>query len=409
MDILYRSAFELAAAIKSGKITSAQVLEFFLDRVDKFNPALNCVVVQDRDRARLRAKAADTAVANGEDWGPLHGVPMTIKDAYATEGIVTTDGIPEYKGYVPKVNADGVQRYIDAGAIIFGKTNVPLNSADLQSYNVIYGQTNNPWDVSRTCGGSSGGAAAALAAGLTPLELGSDIGGSIRTPAQLRVATYFEDANVELDAESKVLLEATATSLEKMGAQVSRNVKPDFDTADNHEVYLGLLIASMSVGMPEEQRKHMEELARSAPVGTNDPNDINAKRATASHSDYVILNERRMRITDQWREFFESYDVLLCPVAATPAFPHDHSEPMGERQLEINGQQRPYWDNVFWAGFSLVSFLPASVVPAGRTKANLPVGVQIVGPYLEDNTTLAVAKMLEQQHRAFEPPPGFEA
>ncbi|MEE4658946.1 MAG: amidase [Halieaceae bacterium] len=182
-DILYRSAFDLAADIKAGTLSAVEVLEFFLARVEAHNPALNAVVALDADRARARAAAADAAAAKGEDWGPLHGVPMTIKDALCTEGLVTVGGIPDCKDNVPAANALAVQRYVDAGAIIFGKTNVPFMSQDLQSFNAVYGTSNNPWDTGRTCGGSSGGAAAALAAGLTPLELGSDIGGSIRTPS----------------------------------------------------------------------------------------------------------------------------------------------------------------------------------------------------------------------------------
>lgn len=181
--ILYRSAFDLAQDIKTGTLSSAEVLDFFLARVEAHNPTLNAVVAMDVERARQRAAEADAAAASGEDWGPLHGVPMTIKDALCTAGLVTVGGIPECKDNVPTSNALAVQQYLDAGAIVFGKTNVPFMSQDLQSYNDVYGTTNNPWDVSRTCGGSSGGAAAAVAAGLTPLELGSDIGGSIRTPS----------------------------------------------------------------------------------------------------------------------------------------------------------------------------------------------------------------------------------
>ena len=182
-DILYRSAFALAADIKAQVLSSREVLEFFLDRVDRFNPELNAVIVLDLERARARADEADAAAQAGEDWGPLHGVPITIKDAFCTEGLVTVGGIPECRDHTPSANALAVQKYLDAGAIIFGKTNVPFMSADLQSYNEVYGTTNNPWNQERTCGGSSGGAAAAVAAGLTPLELGSDIGGSIRTPS----------------------------------------------------------------------------------------------------------------------------------------------------------------------------------------------------------------------------------
>ncbi|MEM1114474.1 MAG: amidase [Pseudomonadota bacterium] len=182
-DILYRSAFTLARDIKAQRLSASEVLEFFLDRVERFNPGLNAVVAFDLERARKRAKAADAAAASGDDWGPLHGVPLTIKDAFCTEGLVTVGGIPECRENIPRANALAVQKYVDAGAIIFGKTNVPLMSADLQSYNEVYGTTNNPWNTDHTCGGSSGGAGAAVAAGLTPLELGSDIGGSIRTPS----------------------------------------------------------------------------------------------------------------------------------------------------------------------------------------------------------------------------------
>lgn len=183
MQILYRSAFELARDIKAGHLSSVQVLDFFLDRIARFNDELNAVVALDTERARERALAADAAAARGEDWGPLHGVPLTIKDAFCTAGLVTVGGIPDCRDNIPASNAAAVQRYIDAGAIVFGKTNVPFMTADLQTFNEVYGVSNNPWNTARTCGGSSGGAAAALAAGLTPLELGSDIGGSIRTPS----------------------------------------------------------------------------------------------------------------------------------------------------------------------------------------------------------------------------------
>ncbi len=183
MSILYRSAFGLASDIKAGKLSSVQVLEFYLERIERLNEPLNAVVALDTDAALARAVEADGAAAAGKDWGPLHGVPMTIKDAWCTAGLVTVGGIPGQADNIPESNAAPVQRLLDAGAIVFGKTNVPFMSADLQSFNDVYGVTNNPWNLERTPGGSSGGAAAAVAAGLTPLELGSDIGGSLRTPS----------------------------------------------------------------------------------------------------------------------------------------------------------------------------------------------------------------------------------
>ena len=182
-DLAFASAVELAAMIADRSVTASAVLESMLARVDRYNPALNAIVVDDRQRARQRAADADRAIAGGERWGPLHGVPITVKESFDVAGLPTTFGDPAFVGNVPSTSAAAVQRLHDAGAVLFGKTNVPLHLADWQSYNEVYGVTVNPWDAGRTPGGSSGGSAAALAAGLTALELGSDIGSSVRNPA----------------------------------------------------------------------------------------------------------------------------------------------------------------------------------------------------------------------------------
>jgi amidase len=178
-----QTAGEWLAQIRSGAMSAQQAVEHCIARIESVNPAINAVVARDFERARDRARAADAATVRGAFWGPLHGLPVTIKDSLETEGLVTTSGAPALRGYRPKQNAVSVQRLVDAGAIILGKTNLPLYAGDWQSDNAVYGRTNNPWNPERTVGGSSGGAAAALAAGLVPLELGSDIAGSIRTPA----------------------------------------------------------------------------------------------------------------------------------------------------------------------------------------------------------------------------------
>src|SRR5215475_9486807 len=179
----WKSAKQIARLIRDGRLSASEALEHFLARVDRFNPQLNAIIWQDRERARRRAKAADMALAKGEIWGPLHGVPMTVKESYNVAGSPTTLGDPALKENVTEGSALAVERLERAGVVLFGKTNVPLLLADHQSYNAIYGTTNNPWDLSRTPGGSSGGSAAALASGLTSLEIGSDIGASIRDPA----------------------------------------------------------------------------------------------------------------------------------------------------------------------------------------------------------------------------------
>ena len=182
-EFAFRSATALVADIKAGRTSSRALLEIFLQRIDRYNPSLNAVICERRDHARQRADAADAAWQRGEDWGPLHGLPMTVKESYNVEGLPTTWGHPAFKDNVAAADAVAVRHLLDAGAIVFGKTNVPIDLADFQSYNAVYGTTNNPWDQARTPGGSSGGSAAALAAGLTGLEIGTDIGGSIRNPA----------------------------------------------------------------------------------------------------------------------------------------------------------------------------------------------------------------------------------
>jgi len=183
LDVPFRSARQLAADIRRKKIGCLELLDLYLARVEKYDGALNAVVVRDVERALTRARRADRALAKGDVWGPLHGVPMTVKESYDVAGLPTTWGVPTYKSNVATTNAVVVDRLLAAGVVLFGKTNVPLFLADWQSFNTIYGTTNNPWDVTRSPGGSSGGSAAALAAGLTGLEAGSDIGSSIRNPA----------------------------------------------------------------------------------------------------------------------------------------------------------------------------------------------------------------------------------
>src|SRR5471032_3503321 len=183
LDLPFRTAKQLASAVRKKKIGCLELLDLYLKRVEAYNPKLNAVIASYFEGACKRAKAADKAVKAGKKLGPLHGVPMTIKESYDVAGYPTTFGDPAFKDYVPKTNSLVAQRMIDAGVTLFGKTNVPLNLADWQSYNEIYGSTNNPWDLGRTPGGSSGGSGAALAAGLTGIDAGSDIGSLIRNPA----------------------------------------------------------------------------------------------------------------------------------------------------------------------------------------------------------------------------------
>ena len=182
-NIAFSSASVIAAKLRSGKVSSLELLDHYIARVEKHDGALNAVVVRDFARARKRAKAADRALKSGKKWGPLHGLPMTVKESFNVEGLKTTWGNPAFRDSVANYTSVAIARLQAAGAVIFGKTNVPLLLQDLQSYNAVYGTTRNPYDTSRTPGGSSGGGAAAVAAGLSAADFGSDLAGSIRVPA----------------------------------------------------------------------------------------------------------------------------------------------------------------------------------------------------------------------------------
>ncbi|MEE1787030.1 amidase [Streptomyces sp. SP17BM10] len=182
MDWNFESAENLAAALRAGDVTSAELTDAAIARIEQEDGAVNAICVPDFDRARAAARNADEALARGEDR-PLLGIPVTVKESYDVAGLPTTWGIPEHRNHLPAEDAVQVSRLRAAGAVVLGKTNVPVGLQDIQSFNGIYGTTNNPWDHSRTSGGSSGGSAAALASGFGALSIGSDIAGSLRTPA----------------------------------------------------------------------------------------------------------------------------------------------------------------------------------------------------------------------------------
>jgi len=483
LDVPFRSARQLAAAIRARKIGCLELLEAYLARVDRYNSRLNAVVVTDLDGARRRARAADVALRKGKPWGPLHGVPMTIKESYDVVGMPTTWGSPELKDNRPSRNALAVDRLLGAGVVLFGKTNVPLMLADWQSYNAVYGTTNNPWDVSRTPGGSSGGSAAALAAGLTGLEAGSDIGASIRNPAhycgvfghkptygivpprgqalpgrvaqgdisvigpmgrsaddlalglaamagadeidgagwqlrlpaprrkslrEYRVAVMLTDPNSEVDTEVQERLQALADFLARKKARVSDRARPDVDTREAHRVYVQLLRGATSGRQTAAEFERHLAIARGLAPSDESYYAQMMRANTMSHRDWLAFNETRHTLRWKWHAFFQEWDVLLCPAAASAAFPHDHVGERHERTIRVDGHPVPTTDQLFWAGYSGMVYLPSTVAPIGFTPSKLPVGVQIVGPQYADRTTIDFARHLEREYQPFVPPPGYE-
>jgi amidase len=482
IDPHFRSAKQLASDIRRRKLGCLEVLDLYLARMERLNGKLNAIVVTDVDGARRRARQADAALRKGKPWGPLHGVPMTIKESYDVAGMPTTWGLPALKDNVAPRNALAVDRLLAAGVVLFGKTNVPAWLADYQSYNDVYGTTNNPWDVTRSPGGSSGGSAAALAAGLTGLEAGSDIGSSIRNPAhycgvfghkptfgivpprgqalpgrvaqgdisvigpmarsaedlaiglsvmagpdeidgaglrlalpaprrkalrEFKVAVMLDDPAAEVDREVQARLQALADFLGKRKVKVSLTARPAFDTAEAHRTYIFLLRAATAGRQTAEEFSRNAEITRGLAPDDQRYYAWTMRANTASHRDWLAANETRHKMRWRWAEFFREWDLLLCPVASSAAFPHDHAGERHERMITVNGKRVPCVDQLFWAGYGGMAYLPATVAPAGFTPAGLPVGVQIIGPQYGDRTCIEFARLLEREFQPFVPPPDY--
>jgi amidase len=480
----YVTTKELIGALQARKISAIELTEHTIARIEALDQRLNAVVVRDFDRARDAAKAADAALFRGERR-PLLGIPMVIKESFNIAGLPTTWGIPTAKNWTPKEDAVAVARLKVAGAVVLGKTNVPIVLSDWQSYNDIYGTTNNAWDLGRTPGGSSGGSAAALAAGFGSLSLGSDIGGSLRAPAHYcgvcahkptfglvpdrghtppgapplpreidlgvvgPMARSAADLALALDliagpdearggiayrlalpaprhaelksfrvlvVDTHPLLPTAATvrsaldrlsqRLAKAGVEVGHESPLLPDLAESARVYMRLLMPIFSAGLPPDRYKQAQEAAERL---TPDDKSLAAERsrgAVLSHRDWMAADAARAALRQRWSELFRVWDVVLCPPMPTPAFPHDHS-PLSARRIEIEGKEYPYSDQLVWPEIATTPGLPATAVPIDRSENGLPIGVQIVGPYLEDRTTIAFAELIEREFGGFVPPPGY--
>ncbi|MCP3382417.1 amidase [Bradyrhizobium sp. CCGUVB4N] len=487
-DLNYGSIGALLGALHARKISASELLEHTIARIEALDGPINAIIVRDFDRARDAARAADAALGRGERK-PLLGIPVTLKEPFNVAGLPTTWGFPHFRDFQPAEDAVLVARLKAAGAIIIGKTNIPIGLRDFQSYNEIYGATNNPWDLGRSPGGSSGGCGAALAAGFGPLSIGSDIGGSIRVPAHfcgvfghkpslglvpLRgyslppatpvpgqgdlavvgpMARTASDLALSLDViagpdemrdgigyrlalpaprhdelkDFRILVIDThplmptgdavrsaigrlADRLGKSGARVARASAALPDLADSARLYMKLLNAARSPRLTPAALAEAQGLAAAlAP----DDRSLQAERARGwgmIHREWLAADAARLQLQQKWHELFREFDAVIYPAAAVPAFPHDHSEPFDARQLDIDGKRYNYSDACFiWADPASTCGLPATAVPIERTASGLPVGVQIIGPYLEDRTTIALAGLIERAFGGFVPPPALAA
>jgi amidase len=482
-DLDFASATEVARAIRRGDLSSVEVTARVLDRITRYNAALNAIVTPTPDIALARARAADEAQARGEWWGPLHGVPATIKDTFDTAAVRTTAGASRLGSYVPASEAAVVERLRAAGAVFLGKTNVPEWASDWQTYNSLFGVTRNPWDSSRTPGGSSGGDAAALAAGLTYLSIGSDIDGSIRVPAHFcgvyghkpslgivplrghippapssrpgapsalavagpmarsatdlkmllevlggpdgdearayrwslppargsRLADYrigfvLDHVRCPVAPDVSAVLEHTIEALRKAGAKVEEGWPTGVTPEMHYETYLYLLNSAYGFVARDDQ---LDELRKVAARHDGSYGWRRAHAWTAPVKHFNAADGRRMAARAAWQHYFRAFDAFVLPAAFIGAFPHDHSRPFDSRRLATASGPREYLDLLFWICFATLAGLPATTAPVGLTADGLPVGVQIIGPYLEDATPIDLAGRLADVVGGFRPPPGY--
>lgn len=442
-------AHEQAAAIAARQLGSEELLDLFVERIDRVDQAVNAVCTRAFDTARARCRAADRATLAGESWGPLHGLPFTVKDAIATAGVRSTGGAESLREHVPASDAPAVAALKAAGAIVFGKTNLPEWSGDWQSWNTVFGTTNNPWDLTRTPGGSSGGAAAAVACGMTAFELGTDIGGSVRVPSAFCgvfglkptwgvVPTYGyldepgggiteSDVNVfgpiaRSAADLALLLDVLADARRGM-------LEPDRDSlADGLRIAAWIddaalvvdsavgevlhravaTIESNGIAVDRAARPAIDAAASArngtvligAAVSISSPDDRGF-----THRQWLERDRQRARDRLAWAEFFGRFDVLLCPVMPVTAFEHLQEGHWTTRRIAIDGVDHPYLDLELWPALIGAAYLPSVSTPVGFTAGGLPVGVQVVAAHGHDRAAIRLAGWLAEQCGGYVPPP----
>lgn len=425
-------AIDLARQIAQGALSPLEAVDAAISRIEQADPAINSVVVHDFDRARDTARLAGERGAQGDQ--PLFGVPMTVKESFDVAGLPSTWGHTHHAQNIASEDAEMVRCLRRAGAIILGKSNVPVDLSDWQSFNPVYGRTGNPHDTSRSAGGSSGGGAATVAAGLVPCEYGSDIGGSIRVPAHFcgvwghkpswglvskqghdhpaRAGSVAHDGALSVAgplarnaADLALLLERTASLPIRRNQRALRDMRflliidhPDCPVDASVRAPIEAAVDALeAAGATVERRPRgfFPDLARQqadyikmlnvamarglpAPDGTR-----------ASATDWFNLLDRQALSKAEWAELFTDYDFVLAPPAPILAFPHRESA-VFNGEIEIDGKMRRAADGLAWAGIATMPELPSTVLPVGGS-GNLPCGMQVIGPRWSDFDCIEVA------------------
>jgi amidase len=474
----------MLSALRERKISSVELLDLHQRRIALYNPQLNAIVIRNED-AEVEALAADADLSQGVKH-PLLGLPVTIKDALDVAGLPTTSGQRRRRDQVASHDSLLVRRVRAAGAVIMGKTNVPPLTSNWQTNNPLFGRTNNPWDLARTPGGSTGGGAAAVAAGLSPLEFGSDIGGSIRLPAafcgiyghrpsetalprtghvpgyslpipgalfnvlgplarspqdlelaldvaagpdvgedvawrltipraryerlnQYRVAILPWIDWLPVDREIRSAVDTVRARLRALEIRTEVAQPERFGTLREHHLIFETLVTAMfaaAAGEREDKRnQEAEELAASG----DEFELARARGLKLEAAGLLDLMRRREEYRASYRDFFASWDILLAPITLTPPFKHLDDAALAAGGFKVNGQAVPYRHMMVYPGVATLSGQPATTFPAGLTPRGLPIGLQAIGPYLEDRTPIHFAGLLAHELGSFCAPPGYDA
>jgi amidase len=477
-DATYWSVTQQVEALRVGRISAVELLDCAIRRIENFDERINAVVVRDLERARVAARVADDLIKSGEHR-PLLGIPMTVKESFNVAGLPTTWGFPQARSFVPSEDSVAVERLKAAGAVIIGKTNVATGLSDWQSFNAVYGTTNNPWDLSLSPGGSSGGSAAALAAGFVSLEVGSDLRGSLRVPAHycgvyghkpthgiiplrghvppgaealpsnpdlavagplarcaedlalalsvlagpdvpdsiglrldlpvsrhvrlqdFRILVLTEHPLISISNETSNAIDHLASGLVRAGVAVSRGSTLVPDLEQTATCYTTLFMSLSASFWPVEAYDRVKAMVSSASAGFNQGRVQRALAATLSHRDWIGADQLRAGLRKQWQNLLNEFDVVICPTMPTVALPHNQSPDREARRVEMNDVKMYYEDQDPWLTIASVSGLPSTVAPVGRSTSGLPIGVQIIGPYMGDRTSILFAGLIERTFGGF--------
>ncbi len=430
-DICFMTATELARRIRTRELSARAVMEAHLTQIERVNPTVNALVTLLPERALAGACAADEAVAHGAAVGPLHGLPIAHKDLILTKGIRTTYGSRIYTDFVPDQDMLIVERMRAAGAITIGKTNTPEFGAGSQTFNEVFGATLNPYDLTKTCGGSSGGAAVALACGMVPLADGSDLGGSLRNPANfcnvvgfrtapgrvpvypvrdvwspfsvevgrdcrgVRIAWNRDFGGVPVDPRVTAAIDAQRHVFTALGC-IIEDGSPDFSDAD--DIFKTWRAWRFELRYGELLHTHRHLMKDTVIWNTEAGQHITGPQL-------ACIESKRTELYHRVREFMETYEFMICPVNQVPPFD------VQQRYItEINGVKlETYIDWMRSCYFITVTGLPAISVPCGFTPEGLPVGVQIVGRHQDELGVLQLAYAFEQATQCWQQRPPVAA